>query len=135
LISKFSKTKLFECACKLLFFFFNLFWFQSLVRQNFFREIYIDGIIKLMDVSLSKFWEKVQFSHSVMSNSLRPHGLQHSRLPCPSPTPGAYSNSDPLSQWCHPIITSSVVPFSSHLQSSQSYGFFQWSCMDVRVGL
>ena len=59
----------------------------------------------------------VQFSHSVMSNSLWPHGLQHDRPPCPSPTPRAYSNSCPLSQWCHPTILSSVVPFSSCLQS------------------
>ena len=53
----------------------------------------------------------VQFSHSVVSDSLRPHGLQHTRLPCPSPTPGAYSNSCPLSLWCHPTIASSVIPF------------------------
>ena len=59
----------------------------------------------------------VQFSCSVMSNSLRPHGLQHARLPCPSPTPGAYSNSCPLSRWCHPTISSSVIPFSSWPQS------------------
>ena len=59
----------------------------------------------------------VQFSHSVITNSLRPHGLQHARLPCPSPTPGVYSNSCPLSWWCHPTISSSVVPFSSCLQS------------------
>ena len=61
----------------------------------------------------------VQFSHSVVSDSLQPHGLQYSRLPCPSPTPGAYSNSRPSSQWCHPTIWSSVVPFSSHLQFFQ----------------
>ena len=59
----------------------------------------------------------VQFSHSVMSDSLWPHGLQHARPPCPSPTPGACSNSCPLSWWCHPTISSSVVPFSSRLQS------------------
>ena len=58
----------------------------------------------------------VQFSHSVMSDSLRPHGMQHARLPCPSPTPRACSNSCPLSRWCHPTISSSVVPFSSCLQ-------------------
>jgi len=52
-----------------------------------------------------------------MSDSLQPHGLQHARLPCPSPTPGACSNSCPLTQWCHPTILSSVVPFSSYLQS------------------
>ena len=57
-----------------------------------------------------------QFSWSVVSNSLRLHGLQHARLPCPSPTPGACSNSCPLSQWYHPIVSSSVVPFSSHPQ-------------------
>ena len=59
----------------------------------------------------------VQFSRSVVSDSFRPHGLQHARLPCPSPTPGVYSNSCPLHWWCHPTISSSVVPFSSHLQS------------------
>ena len=52
-----------------------------------------------------------------MFNSLRPHGLQHARPPCPSPTPGPYSNSCPLSQWCHPTISSSAIPFSSCLQS------------------
>ena len=55
----------------------------------------------------------VQFSHSVVSDSLRPHELQHARPPCPSPTPGVHSDSHPLSQWCHPAISFSVVPFSS----------------------
>ena len=64
----------------------------------------------------------VQFSRSVMSDSLRPHGPQHSRLPCLSPTPGAYSNSCPLNWWCHPTISSCVVPFSSHLQSFPASG-------------
>ena len=59
----------------------------------------------------------VQFSHSVVSDSLQPHELQHARPPCPSPTPGVYSNSCPSSWWCHPAISSSVVPFSSYLQS------------------
>ena len=62
-----------------------------------------------------------QFCSSVMSDSLRPHGLQHSRLPCPSPTPGACSNLCPSSRWCHPTISSSVVPFSSCFQSFSSY--------------
>ena len=66
----------------------------------------------------------VKFSLSVLSNSLRPHGLQHSRLPCPSPTPGACSNSCPLNQWCHPIISSFVIPFSSRLQSFPASGPF-----------
>ena len=64
-----------------------------------------------------------QFSHSVMSDSLRPHG-QHARLPCPSPIPGVYSNSCPLSWWCHPTISSSVVPFPSRLQSFLASGSF-----------
>ena len=60
-----------------------------------------------------------------MSSSLQPHGLQHARPPCSLPTPGVYSNSCPLSRWCHPTISSSAVPFSSHLQSFPASGFFQ----------
>ena len=69
----------------------------------------------------------VQFGWSVMSSSLRPHVLQHTWLPCPSPTPGTYSNSFPSSWWCHPIISSSVVPFSSCFQSFPESGSFQMS--------
>jgi len=69
----------------------------------------------------------VQFSRSVVSDSLRPHRLQYTRPPCPSPTPGVYSNPCPLSRWCHPTISSSVVPFSSHLQSLPASGSFQMS--------
>ena len=68
----------------------------------------------------------VQFSSSVVSDSLWPHELQHARPPCPSPTPGIYPNSCPLSRWCHPTISSSVVPFSC-LQSFPTLGSFQWS--------
>ena len=68
-----------------------------------------------------------QFSCSVMSNSLWPHGLQHVRLPCPSPTPGAYSNSCPSYCWCHPTISSSVIPFSSYLQFCPASGSFPMS--------
>ena len=74
-----------------------------------------------------------------MSDSLRPHGLQHVRLPCPSPTPGAYSNSCLSRRWCHPTISSSVVPFSSHLQSfpaSESFPMsqlFAWSGQSIGV--
>ena len=66
----------------------------------------------------------VQFSHSFMSDYLQPHGLQHARLPCPSPTPRAYSNSCPLSQLYHPTISSSVILFSSCLQSFPASGSF-----------
>ena len=69
----------------------------------------------------------VQFSCSAVSDSLRPHELQHARPPCPLPAPGVYSNSCPLSQWCHPSISSSVVPFFSHLQSFPASGSFQMS--------
>ena len=69
----------------------------------------------------------VQVSCSVVSNSLRPHGLQHARLPCPSPTPEAYSNSCASSRWCHTTISSSVNPFSSHLQSFPASGSFLMS--------
>ena len=84
---------------------------------------------------LNKGWNNVssvQFSCSVMSDSLRPHELQHARPPCPSPTPRVHSNSRPSSQWCHPTISSSVVPFSSCPQSlptSESFPmsqFFRW---------
>ena len=66
----------------------------------------------------------VQFSRSVMSDSLRPHESQHAMPPCPSPTPGVYLNSCPLSRWCHPAISSSVVPFSSCPQSLPASGSF-----------
>ena len=66
----------------------------------------------------------VQFSCSVVFSSLRPHGLQHARLPCPSPTPRACSDSYPSSWWCHPTISSSLVPFSSYLQSFPAWGSF-----------
>ena len=69
----------------------------------------------------------VQISHSVVSDSLQPHGLQHARLHCPSPTPGTYSNSCPLSRWYHPTISSSVISFISHLQSFPASGSFQMS--------
>ena len=81
----------------------------------------------------------VQFSHSVMFNSLRPHESQHARPPCPSPTPGVRSNSRPSSRWCHPAISSSVVPFSSCPQSlpaSESFPMnqlFAWGGQNTGV--
>ena len=72
-------------------------------------------------------FNSVQFSHSVMSDSLWPHEPQHTRPPCPSPTPGVYPNSRPLSWWCHPTISSSVIPFSSCPQSFPASGCFPMS--------
>ena len=68
----------------------------------------------------------VQFSRSVMIDSLRPHESQRARPPCPSPTLGIHSNSHPSSRWCHPAVSSSVVPFSSCPQSLQHHSLFQW---------
>ena len=78
-------------------------------------------------MTTGKTISSVQFSHSVMSNSLQAHGLQYARSPCPSPTPRVYSNSCPLTWWCHPTISSSVVPFSSCLQSFPASGSFPMS--------
>ena len=76
----------------------------------------------------SKVSSSVQFSRSVVSSDfLRPHGLQHTRPPCPSPTPRVYSNPCPLSEWCHPTIASSVFPFSSHFQPFPASGSSQMS--------
>ena len=72
-------------------------------------------------------FSSVQFSHSVVSGSLWPHESQHSRPPCPSQTPGVYSNSCPSSRWCHPAISSSVIPFSSCPQSLPASGSFPMS--------
>ena len=86
-------------------------------------------IVLLLFVIYQAFimFSSVQFNRSVMSDALRPHGLLHARPPCPSPTSGVYSNSCPLSRWCHPTISSSVVLFSSHLQSFPASGSFQIS--------
>ena len=96
---------------------------------------------KLYTVSKNKtgswLWlrfSSVQFSHSVMSDSLQPCGVQHTRPPCPSPTPGVYSNSYPSSLWCHPIISSSVVPFSFCPQSFPASESFLMSQLFVSGG-
>ena len=71
-----------------------------------------------------KYLENIQFSHSVVSDSLQPHESQHARPPCPSPSPGVHSHSRPSSPWCHPTISSSVTPFSSCPQSFPASGSF-----------
>ena len=82
------------------------------IENNFPFFIYF-----LKKSSILQACSSVQFSRSVVSDSLRPHESQHARPPCPSPSPGVHSNSNPLSQWCHPAISSSIVPFSSCPQS------------------
>ena len=84
-------------------------------------------ISAFLQVRHSVQFSSIQFSCSVMSDSLWPHGLQHARPPYPSPTPRAYSNSCPLSRWCHPTISSSVIPFSSCPQSFPASGSFPMS--------
>ena len=79
------------------------------------------------------WFSSVQFSHSVMSDSLWPHGLQHARPPCPSPTLGVYPNSSPLSRWCHPTISSSVVPLSITFNLSQHQGLFASGTQSIGV--
>ena len=81
----------------------------------------------LWDWLVSSPCSPVQFSHSVVSDSLRPHEPQHARPPSPSPTPRVYPNPCPLSQWCHPTISSSIIPFSSGLQSFPASGSFHMS--------
>ena len=92
-------------------------------RENYLRW---GCIVSFMDKMHFSF-VSAQLSRSVMSDSFRPHGLQYTRPPCPSPTPGAYRNSCPFSRWCHPTISSSIIPFSSCSQSFPASGSFQIS--------
>ena len=92
------------------------------------------GILILSSLENQDCCVSVQFSHSVLSDSLRPHGLQHARPPCPSPMPRVYSNSCPLSWWCHSTVSSSVVPFSSCPQSLPVSGSFPMSQLLASCG-
>ena len=108
----------------------NLSNLQEMVNDREAWRAAVHGIIKSL-TGLSDWITttnvSVQFSHSVGSNSWQPHGLQHARPPCHSPTPEACSNSCSWSQWCHPIISSSVIPISSRLRSVPATGSFQMS--------
>ena len=96
-------------------------------KKNFFWPLHYNILLN----SHSGF-SSVQFSHSVVSNSLWPHELQHTRPPCPSPTPGIYSNSCPLSRWYHPAIWSSAIPFCSCPNPSQHQGLSSESTLRMR---
>ena len=90
-------------------------WFFYIIPPPYWDSLLIHLLLLcFLLIYWSYFWfSSIQFSHSVMSDSLRPHESKHARPPCPSPTPGVHSDSRPLSRWCHPAISSSVVPFSS----------------------
>ena len=112
---------------------------DTVTNQSGLRKDGLNGWWYLLWTYSTQKKYSVQFSRSVMSDSLRPHGTQHTRPPCPSPTPRVYPNSCPLSWWCHPTISSSVVPFSSHLQSFPALGSIQMSQLFAsrgqRIGL
>ena len=101
-----------NCCCSI-----QLLFTHSVVSNS----LWLHGLNKKSNFNISS----VQFGLSVLSDSLWPHRLQHGSLPCPSPIHRAYSNSGPLSRWCHPAISSSVVPFSSCLQSFPASWSFQ----------
>ena len=99
---------------------------KVLVKEGWWWCIIFLSLEPRLQVLWLEFYS-VQFSHSVVSDSLWPQELQHTGAPCPSPPPGVYSNSGLLSQWCHPTIPSSVIPFSSCPQSFPASGSFQMS--------
>ena len=102
-----------------------------------FLRIRVFSNVLALCITWPKYWRIFMlslFSHSVVSNSLRSHGLQHARLLCLSPSPGVCSNSCPLSQWCHPTISSSVAPVSSYLQSFPASGSFPVSWLFASGG-
>ena len=99
---------------------------QQLGVWSLIRELRSCMPHSMANIFLTKV-NSVQFSRSVVSDSLQPHEVQHARPPCPSPTPGVHPDSCASSQWCHPAISSSVVPFSSYLQSLPASGTFPMS--------
>ena len=137
----FRNATFFYCYCVIgSFVFVSLIWtscfaFLSyiLLCENIMRQVRNGGRNQGWEALVWFFWTQlyqfssVQFSHSVVSNSLRPHEPQHARPLCPSPTPGVHPNPCPLSRWCHPTISTSVVPFSSCPQSFPASGSFQMS--------
>ena len=115
-------TFAFENAQTSRFFFCIFFMLTTMWCFTDFETSLTISLILLCISTYSKHYCSVQLSCSVVSDSLRPHELQHARPPCPSPAPGVYPNPRPLSRWGHPTISSSVIPFSSHLQSFPASG-------------
>ena len=111
---------------------------EAIVRLNLFASytsvttILLGLVLSSLKIILMYMFSSVQFSRSVVSNSLRPHESQHARPPSPSPTPEVHSDSCPLSQWCHPAISSSVVSFSSCPQSLPASVFSNESTLRMR---
>ena len=119
-------------------------WLPNIIKEPIFKTPEQRHLVKfqeLVDISYREecLFNSVQFSRSVMFDSLWPRESQHARTPCPSPTPGVHSDSHPSSRWCHPAISSSIVPFSSCPQSlpaSESFPMsqlFAWGGQSIRV--
>ena len=108
---------------------FILLWFPPV---TFLHTWWVLTMHEALLIVYSNGFSSFQFSRLVVSDSLWPHELQHARPPCPSPTPGVYPSSCPLSRWCHPTISSSVVPFSSCPQSFPASGSFPMSQLFIR---
>ena len=136
-------VQFFQSKKWLLFFLKNFITCKMMTYRREYNEKWIltpnPGLHLLLLLPKAIQFSSVQFSCSVMSDSLRPHELQHARPPCPSPTPGVHSNSSPSSRWCHPAISSSVIPFSSCPQSlpaSESFPMsqlFSWGGQSTGV--
>ena len=114
--------------CYLFFFkFYSHLGYYRILRIPYAIQLFVSYLFCLFLLNFCLYCSSVQFSLSVVSDSLRLHGLQQTRPPCPSSTPGVYSNSFPLSRWCHPTVSSSVIPFSSRLQTFSASGSFPMS--------
>ena len=110
-------------GCRLLTSHCILMWWSA-ERKNKLSHDFMKSLIPIMRTYV--IFSSVQLSRSVVSDSLRPHESQHARPPCPSPTPGVHPDSRPLSQWCHPAISSSVIPSPPAANPSKNQSLFQW---------
>ena len=121
-----GKLSVHQCCCPSLI---SLLLFPTLLFPSLHSNeecLVATSVIIPTTINRTSVSQAVQFSHSVVSDSLWPRERQHERPPCPSPTPGVHSNSCPSSRWCHPAISSFVIPFSSAPNPSQHQSLFQW---------